>query len=400
MANVIFSVNNYKRNWNFVYRQYSLNSHKKTLKKAVVSVINDLVTDQRVARTCNTLKNLGFEVSLIGRKLQHSLPLSEKSYKMIRMRLLFIKGPLFYAEYNLRFFCKLLFTKADLLIANDLDTLLANYIIHKIKRIPIVYDSHEHFTSVPELHGRFAQKVWLLIEKWIFPKLDVIITVNDSIARLYFEEYSKELIVIRNIPENKDIKKVKTRKELKLPEDKNIIVLQGAGLNINRGVEEAISAMKSIENAILIIIGAGDVIHAVQKQVQTESLQEKVFFIPKQNPENLFHYTTNADLGITLDKPSTPCYIYSLPNKLFDYIHAGIPVLASQLPEVAAIVKKYEIGLLIDNHSIEEIASKIKIMLSDKNQIQKWKNNCLIASKELNWDFEGKKLTGIFEKYL
>jgi len=117
------------------------------LQRIIISVTNDLVSDQRIKKICNTLQELNYDIILVGRLLSNSLPL-KRDYKIIRMRLLFKNGFLFYAEYNIRLFLKLLFLRKDILLANDLDTLLPNYLISKIFSKKLVYDSHELFTEV------------------------------------------------------------------------------------------------------------------------------------------------------------------------------------------------------------------------------------------------------------
>ena len=370
------------------------------MKKAIVSVINDLSTDQRVNKTCNTLVKLGFDVFLVGRRKKNSYELQKRNYRTYRFNMLFEKGPLFYSFYNIRLFLLLLFKKTDLLFSNDLDTLLPNYWVSRIKKIPLVYDSHEYFTDVPELIDRpKIQKFWKRIERSIFPKLNDIITVNSSIAALYQNEYHKDITVVRNISPIQTHSSVKTRLELGLPEDKHLIILQGAGINIQRGSEEALEAMQYLENAVLIIVGDGDVIPILKETSKKPEFLDKILFIPKQSPEQLFHYTASADIGLSLDKDTNINYRFSLPNKIFDYINAFIPILASSLPEIKKIIDEYQIGCIIDSHDPKHIADKIQYMLEDVKMREIWKKNLILASESLNWESEEKILISLLQKY-
>jgi glycosyltransferase involved in cell wall biosynthesis len=369
-------------------------------KTVIVSVTNDLVSDRRVDRVCNLLTDMGFKVKLIGRKYRNSPPLTNRPYLSKRMHLFFRRGPLFYAEYNLRLFFYLLFNPAKLLISNDLDTLLPNYLIHRLHGTPLVYDTHEFYTGVPELQNRpFVRKFWTRIEKFIFPKLRHVITVNDSIARLYRELYGNQIMVVRNIPDVQKPEKLSSKTQLGLPEDKKIILLQGAGINIDRGAEEAIEAMQYIDNAILVILGDGDVVDALKLKVKEDGLEQKVKFIPRQVPDRLYDYTTKADIGLSLDKDTNINYRYSLPNKLFDYIHAGVPVLTSKLVEVQRIVEQYKIGTFIDEHQPRHIAERMKQMLDDEAATKQWKAGLKKAAAELSWENEKKVLIELYRQY-
>ncbi len=370
------------------------------VRRAIVAVTNDLVTDQRVRRSCEVLRATGFDVLLVGRRLPGSPPLTPRGYPMRRMRLLFRRGPLFYAEYNVRLFFFLLVRRASLLVANDLDTLPASWLVSRLRRIPLVYDSHEYFTEVPELRGRFARRVWLAFERRIFPRLTDVITVSDSIAEAYRRRYGVTVQVVRNLPDRNPADAVTpvSRREAGIPEDKKVVLLQGSGINMARGGEEAVMAMRYVEEAVLMIVGGGDALPRMKEKVTEEGLDDKVIFIPRQPPEKLYAYTVLADVGLTLDKDQSANQRYSLPNKLFDYIHCGVPVLASDLPEVRRIVKDYDVGLVLDEHSAEAIASAINWML-EKDYKKRKKENLRRAAEVLSWEREKEVLQRIFEKY-
>jgi len=366
------------------------------LQRVIVSVINDLVTDQRIHKVCSTLVDMGFEVVLIGRKRSNSLAL-HRNYKTIRMKLLFNKKFLFYAEYHLRLFFKLFFIKKDVLLSNDLDTLLPNYIISKLFNKKLVYDSHELFTEIAELTDRpRIRKVWLSVEQYIFPKLKNVYTVNESIASFYKKEYAVDVKVIRNVAPKLINKTVDVTLSKKVKGNQKMLILQGSGINMDRGAEEAIQMMHYLDDSILYIIGGGDIFDSLRELVQTLHLQDKVFIKDKIVHDRLMEYTKIADLGLSLDKGTNLNYEYSLPNKLFDYMQAQIPILVSDRKEVADLVTKNNIGLVVKSHDPEILATKVREVLANTSQYQTWKHNLEIASKKYTWENEQDELKDIF----
>jgi len=367
-------------------------------KRAIVSVTNDLYTDNRVNKICLFLVEEGYDVILIGRLRKNSLPLAERIYKTKRMKLFFEKGPLFYASYNLRLFFYLLFQKTDVIVANDLDTLLANYMVKKFKSsTKLVYDSHEYFTEVPELVQRpKIQRFWLRIEEAIFPKLNTIYTVNESIANLYEEKYKKEVQVVRNISPSWNPTNFLSKSELGIPENKFVLILQGAGINVDRGAEEAVEAMRYLNDTVLLIVGDGDIVIDLKKYVKEYDLLEKVFFFGKRPYNEMMQFTHNADLGLTLDKATNLNYKFSLPNKVFDYIHAGTPILSTKLIEIERVVVRNKVGILIEELTVRNLVEAIESLRANKNLLVELKENCQKAALVENWDHEKKVLKEIY----
>ena len=369
----------------------------KNKKKAIVCVSNDLVTDNRVARTCLVLEGQNYEVILVGRQKKNSPPMNEKSFRWKRLKLPFEKGPLFYITLNLRLLLFLFSNKFDLIYANDLDTLIPCFVAAKIKNSKLIYDTHELFTEVPELTSRpRVQKIWLKIESAIFPKLKHVITVNDSIAQIYSQKYRIPITAVRNVPEYHKLETdLKTREQFKLSNDDFILIIQGSGLNIDRGVEEAVLAMKDCEGCILLIVGDGDVIPKAKEIVTRNKLDQKVKFISRRPYEELMKITRIADMGLLLDKNSSLNQELALPNKLFDYIHAGIPILSSALPEIKKIIKKYDVGIFLSKTEPKIIQETILSYKANHKLRNQHKENCKLAAEKENWDIEQQKLIDV-----
>lgn len=366
------------------------------MQRIIVSVTNDLVTDQRVHKVCTTLVNMKYEVILIGRKLPRSLPV-HRNYRTIRMNLFFKKKVWFYAEYNVRLFFKLLFLKKDILLSNDLDTLLPNYLISKLFHKKLIYDSHELYTEVGELiHRPRIQKVWLSIENWIFPNLKNVYTVNNSIANFYNNKYNVNVNIVRNIAPKLQNKSVDLTLAKKTKGQNRMLILQGSGININRGAEEAVQMMQYLDNAMLYIIGGGDVFEKLKGLVNSLQLAEKVIIKNKMPYDELMEYTKIADLGLSLDKATNLNYEFSLPNKVFDYIQAEIPLLVSNRKEVTSLVTENNIGWITEKVEPKKLAEKIKQIFKDDKDYSIKKQNLKKASEKYYWEKEAEKLKEIF----
>lgn len=370
----------------------------KTNNKVVLSVTNDLYTDPRVDKVCNFLTRNGFDVTLVGRRYGDSATLAPRAYKTHRLRLLFRKGGLFYAEYNIRLFFYLLFHHFDLFVANDLDTLLPNVLISKLKRKRLVYDSHEYFCGELSIADRpFVKHVWKSIERFCFPKLKDVITVSQSIVEQYEKEYGIRPHLVRNIPPKATPPVTETRVSLQLPEDKTIIILQGNGINEGRGGEELVEAMPFVdEKAVFLIVGSGTVIPQLKERVKDLQLEHRVRFVSRVTPEMLYNYTYLSDIGIALDRDLSMNLRFSLPNKLFEYIKAGTPVVVSNLIERARIVGQYRVGLIVEDFQAENIAEKINKLVNDKQLYNDLKANCKLAAEDLCWENEEKVLEEIY----
>ena len=358
------------------------------MKRIIISVTNDLFSDQRVLKVAHSCHNNGYDVLLIGRKNKNSQPLI-LPFKYKLLRLCFKRSALFYAEFNIRLFFVLLFSKVNILLANDTDSLLANFLASKIRRKKLIFDAHEIFPEVPELaHRPSIKRVWERIENWIFPHLKYCYTVCQSISDYYNQKYGIHMKVVRNVPYNSKYNEEK----LLDYSGKKIIIYQGA-LNFGRGLEWVIDAMPQVENAVLVIIGDGGICNDLKERVNNLQLNEKVFFLGRISGSELYKYTPSADLGLCLLKNRGLNYYYSLPNRIFDYLHAGVPVLATDFPEIANIVKKYNTGVLINRYNPEYLAGVLNDFFAKEFDTSHFPE----IVQKFCWENEEKILLGIID---
>lgn len=342
-------------------------------------------------RICGTLADQSFDVLLVGRKKKGSVPLQEKGFRQKRLGCFFNRGFVFYAEYNLRLFFFLLFTRCDIICAIDLDTILPVYFTSVIRKKKRVYDAHELFTEQKEIITRPAvHRFWSAIEKFAVPKFIHGYTVNDFLVKEFNKRYGVNYTQIRNLPVMTPLIHSNT------PTEKNIIY-QGA-VNEGRCFETLIPAMKDV-NAVLDIFGTGNFFSQAKQLAQQHALEHKVRFHGDILPAELVTRTQQAYIGITLFEADGMNQYYSLSNRFFDYIMAGKPQVCVDYPLYAAIQAEYGVAYLIDNTQAPAIANALNKLLENDGLYTGLQQNCLKAREELNWEQEKEKLARLYREW-
>src|SRR5690606_19469880 len=209
----------------------------------------------------------------------------------------------------------------------DLDALLPNVAISKLLSIPLVFDSHEIFTEMPAIQGRFTQKIWRLMEKQLVPGIRYMMTESLSYANWFNEKYGVKPVVVRNIPR-------KITDQPIIPDNNPRIMLYQGAINQSRGIPQAILATKYLDDVIFKIAGDGPKLNEYKALVKKEKLSGKVEFLGKLIPEELRKVTRTADVAVSLEENGGVSYLYSLPNKVADCIQARVPLVMINFPEM------------------------------------------------------------------
>jgi glycosyltransferase involved in cell wall biosynthesis len=363
--------------------------------RIICTVTNDLNYDQRMQRICTTLSEEGYEVWLVGRHLPGSKPLTERPFRQIRLHCWNHKGFLFYAEFNVRLFFFLIFTRFDAVGTVDLDTMPAGATAAFCKNKKRVFDAHEYFTEVPEVVNRpLVKAFWTWVERLFLPFYRHAYTVGPALAALFAEKYGLPFAVVRNVPNTvMPIKK-------KAFSGKKILLYQGA-LNEGRGIEALISAMAFLPDAFeLYLAGEGDLSKQLRERASYLQVDHKVFFLGFVPPETLRARTQEAWLGFNLLENKGLSYYFSLANKFFDYVQAGVPTITMDFPEYRALNNLHEVAVLLPALQPEKIAAAVLQLAEDTPAYQHLVAHCATAATVWNWENEKTTLLSVWQNAL
>jgi len=362
------------------------------------TVTTDLNYDQRMQRICGSLARHGYDVLLVGRALPHSLPLAVQPYRQHRLRCWYTKGKLFYLEFNLRLLFFLLRQQAAVWCAIDLDTALPVWMRAKLGGQPFVYDAHELFTEVPEVVNRpLVQRAWQLVERFVVPRATRAYTVGPALAQLFERQYGQPFEVIRNI--SRLTEQALPPAPLAAPAT-GYILYQGV-LNAGRGLEALLDAMPQVAGK-LVLCGEGDLSAELRERAATLGLlaSGKVEFRGYVLPEQLREVTRHAAVGVMLLEKQGLSYYYSLANKFFDYLHAGVPQIIVDFPEYRQLNEQYKVAEVV-TLTPDSIATALNRLLRDEPaRYHQLAVNCRHARLELNWQREEQRLLALYAKLI
>ena len=359
----------------------------------------DLHFDYRIFREATSLRQAGHRISIVSSAFQ-TLPLQgweDFEVHLIpvdRSRSLRRSYPAFWRRaYQL--LCAL---RPDIYHAHDLDVLWPASRAARHLDVPLVYDSHEFWTEQSSLVHRPAMRAfWAVLEKRLIRRVYRTITVSDSIARALQERYRLEgITVVRNLPLFRPpLESSRIRNELGLASERPIVLYQGGFLTDN-GLVEQIEAAAGFGEAAFVLIGGGPCEAALRRQVREANLEGRVFFIPRVPFQELHSYTCSADLGLCLIKGTGQSFYYSMPNKLFEYMMAGLPVLASDFPEMRQVIANAGAGEVADPGEVGAIRRGVCRILEDEVRYRAYRQAALEAAHRFNWEREAHQLTQLY----
>ncbi|MDQ7817010.1 MAG: glycosyltransferase [Melioribacteraceae bacterium] len=359
-------------------------------KKVCIAFLGNALHDSRIVNLTNSLKNDDCNVSVISFDWFISNRAyyddTYKIYKLEKTRFSFF----FYFRFSLILIKELIKSRADIYFAEDFYTLPFVKIIGKIKKAKVYYNSRELYAFLGGLRNRpILQWLFKTIEKIFIRKVDLVLTTGEMDSHFLEKFYDiNNTLVIRNIPLLQYPERViDFRAKYNLSSNSMILLYQGVLLE-GRGISLVLKAIQQLPETALVLIGDGEQRKNFERMTTELNLKNRVFFVGAIHQNELINYTAGGDIGLSIIENISVSYYHALPNKLFEYIMAGLPVLTSDLPQMKRIVETYQVGEAINISDPGNLVRSLKKWIDNPDLLREYKNNCPVAAKELNWQEE------------
>jgi len=283
----------------------------------------------------------------------------------------------------------------DVVHAHDVNTLPTTWLAAVLTRSPLVYDAHEISTD-REGYASFRKLVgW--VEKRLMPRAAGSITTTDTRAKFFARAYGiPRPLVLQNRPRfTSAARSQRIRDELELKESWPIVLYQG-GLQQGRGLVRLIESAAQVSGAYFVFIGGGRLEPILKERTRLLGLENRVHFIPTVTLADLPSYTASADIGVQPIENTCLNHFSTDSNKLFEYMMAGLPVVATSLPEIRKLVRDHDLGLLVAPGDTNELASAIQRLVDNSELRQAFGGNASIAAEQVNWEEQEKTLVSLY----
>ncbi|MFA7289613.1 MAG: glycosyltransferase [Melioribacteraceae bacterium] len=370
-------------------------------KRICIAFLGNAYHDSRITNLCDSLKEDGFSVSVISfdwRTIsENQFHKDIKIFKLDRSNRIS-----FYLHFGYLLFKELIKSDASVIFAEDIYTLPIVTLIAKMKNAKIVYNSRELYAFIGGLSKRpFIQYLVKSIESTFINLADLILTTGEMDSAFLEKFYGlPKTLVIRNIPlYQKPQFTVNLHAMYDIPTNYKILLYQGVLIG-GRGIPIVIKAISEIKNVYLLLLGDGESKRYFEEIAHENDVSDRVIFAGTISQKDLINYTASADIGIALIENISVSYYHALPNKLFEYIMAGLPVLSCPLPQMKKIVEEYNAGIIADPDNEDEVISGIKKLLESDEVIRSYKTNCNKAALELNWQKEFERAKPVLYKVI
>lgn len=370
------------------------------MKKIVISFLGNLYYDTRTFNLFNSLESKGHNVQFIG------FDWLTPEFKTIKKKNISITKLLktrfsifFYLQFFFSQLSSCLTTKADIYFASDFFSLPVCVIAAKVRRTKVFYDSREIYTELP-FHDEkpVLKKILKVVERFLIKRVERIFTTGEMDSEYLKNLYPiKETYLLRNLPLTKtDIVPINYHAKFNVPDNSITTLYQGIIVK-GRGIDTYFKAVQKMENLYLIILGGGEHLQFYKSLANEMKISNRVIFAGKIPQDEILNYTAGAFAGLSIiDNISVNNY-YALPNKLFEYVMSGLPVIVNNLPQMQKVVNDYDIGVVMENVNEDNLISVLNNWTENRNLYRTIKENCRKASLELNWEKEFSNVSQLFE---
>lgn len=294
---------------------------------------------------------------------------------------------------------RIVLSRPDVVHSHDVNTLPTGWLAAVVSRARLVYDAHEISTDREGYAG--YRRLVGFVEARLMPKAHGTITTTEARARFFARAYGVgRPLVLQNRPRYSPVgANRRLRQELGIDDERPIVLYQG-GLQQGRGLELLVCAAEHVSEAVFVFIGGGRLEPRLRALVSRLGLEERVRFVPTVSLKELGTYTASADIGVQPIENTCLNHLTTDSNKLFEYIAAGLPVIASDLPEIRRVIGEHDLGLLVRSGDLQELVAAIRTLSGDEALRQRLGNNARHAATILNWEAQESSLLELYERVL